>query len=181
VPVLLIVDNKLSHQGMEAIELARDSGVIILSIPQYTAHNLQPLDVAVYKTFKSFERAVDVFQKNYPGSRVNKYDVSKLVKTAYEKSATVENATHGFHKRGILPFNAYLFTDLDFAPSEVRFVAPVNKMDGVLEEAETCGILEKAENVGQQNKNFRAQIAEPRAIGSPYRENTDTSQKTQSV
>jgi hypothetical protein len=129
---------------MEAIELARDSGVIILSIAPYTTHNLQPLDVAVYKTFKScFEKAVDVFQKNYPGSRVNKYDVSKLVKTAYEKSATVENATHGFHKRGILPFNGYLFTDLDFAPSEVRFVAPVNKMDGVPEEAETCGILEK--------------------------------------
>jgi hypothetical protein len=43
-----------------------------------------------------------------------------------KKSAAVENETHGFQKCGILPFYRYLFTDLDFAFSEVHFVASVD-------------------------------------------------------
>jgi hypothetical protein len=49
----------------------------------------------------------------------------------------------------------------------VYFVASVNKKDGVMEEAETCGVLEEAGNVAQQNGNSRAQTAEPLETGSP--------------
>jgi hypothetical protein len=65
-------------------------------------------------------------QKKHPGRRINQIRRGK----AYENSATVENAKHGFRKCEILPFNRYLFTDLDFAPSEVHLMAPVNKVDG---------------------------------------------------
>ncbi|CAH1991599.1 unnamed protein product [Acanthoscelides obtectus] len=86
----------------------------------YTSHKQQLLDVSVYRSFKvAFEQALDTFQKNHPGRRVNHFDIARLVCTAYEKSAIVQNATSGFRKAGIFPFNRHLFTDLDFAPDTV--------------------------------------------------------------
>lgn len=67
-PVLLILDNHSSHLNLNAIDLARENGVIMLSVPPHTTHKLQPLDVAIFKSFKSaFENSIDVFQKNHPG------------------------------------------------------------------------------------------------------------------
>ncbi|XP_030751746.1 uncharacterized protein LOC115879195 [Sitophilus oryzae] len=129
-PILLILDNHISHQSLDGLNLARDCGVIILSVPPHTTHRLQPLDVAVYKPFKAaFEGAVDMFQKNHPGRRITQFDIAQLVKIAFEKSATVQTATNGFRKCGIFPFNRNIFSETDFAPAEVHFVAPENKTD----------------------------------------------------
>lgn len=126
-PVLLILDNHNSHLNLTSIELAREKGVVMLSVPPHTTHKLQPLDVTVFKSFKgAFETAVDIFQKNHPGRRLNQYDIPSLVKTAFEKSATIQSASSGFRKCGIWPFNKDIFTDLDFAPSEVHFIPEDN-------------------------------------------------------
>lgn len=126
-PVLLILDNHNSHLNLNAIELAREKGVVMLSVPPHTTHKLQPLDVTVFRSFKgAFEIAVDVFQKNYPGRRINQHDIPSLVKTAFEKCSTVQIITSGFKKCGICPFNRDVFTDLDFAPSDVHFISEDN-------------------------------------------------------
>lgn len=127
-PVLLILDNHSTHQNLEALNLARENHVIMVSIPPHTSHKLQPLDVSVYRSFKvAFEQAIDTFQKNHPGRRVTQFDIARLVCTAYEKCATVKNATSGFRKTGIFPYNRNLFTDLDFAPASVYENAPINE------------------------------------------------------
>lgn len=119
-PVLLILDNHISYQNLDTINLARENGVIILSVPPYTTHKLQPLNVAVNKPFKTaFEKAVNNFQKNYPDRRITQFDIAKLVKCACEESATVETATNGFRKCGIFPFNKDIFTEFEFTPSEI--------------------------------------------------------------
>jgi hypothetical protein len=88
------------------------------------------------------------------------------MKTPYEKLVTVENTTHCFRKCAILPCNKFTFTYLHFAPSEVHLITSANINNGVMAEAEKCGVVEEeeeeAENVAQQNGNFRAQIVEPR-------------------
>ena len=52
-PVLLLLDGHASHVSIEAVEFARSSEVHMLCILAHTMHVLQPLDVEVFKPFKS--------------------------------------------------------------------------------------------------------------------------------
>jgi len=52
-PVLLIEDGHGSHILIELIELARVNNVY-LCLPAHTTHILQPLDIGVFKSFKTF-------------------------------------------------------------------------------------------------------------------------------
>ena len=54
-PVLLILDGHSSHtKNTEAIQYARDHGVVILSLPPHTTHRLQPLDRVFYKSLIAY-------------------------------------------------------------------------------------------------------------------------------
>lgn len=48
-PILLLVDNHESHVTIEAVDYARDNGIVYLSFPPHTTHRLQPLDVGVFQ------------------------------------------------------------------------------------------------------------------------------------
>ncbi|KAH9643097.1 hypothetical protein HF086_008813 [Spodoptera exigua] len=52
-PILLLVDNHESHVTIEAVNYARDNGIVYLSFPPYTTHRLQPLDIGVFGPFKA--------------------------------------------------------------------------------------------------------------------------------
>lgn len=62
--VLLILNNYISHQNLDALNLVGASGVVILSVPPHRTHKLRPFNVNVYNLFKTaFERAEDMYQK----------------------------------------------------------------------------------------------------------------------
>ncbi|CAH1965150.1 unnamed protein product [Acanthoscelides obtectus] len=93
-PVLLILDNHSTHQNLEALNLARQNHVIMVSIPPHTSHKLQPLDVSVYRSFKvAFEQALDTFQKNHPGRRVNQFGFCTC-NSFYENAAVIEEQSN---------------------------------------------------------------------------------------
>ena len=50
--VLIVLDNVESHITIRSIDLARENGVVLLTLPPHTSHRLQPLDRAVYRPFK---------------------------------------------------------------------------------------------------------------------------------
>ena len=67
-PVLLIQDGHSSHISIDLIELARGSGIYLLCLPSHTTHILQPLDVGVFKSFKSyFSKACHAYIVKHPG------------------------------------------------------------------------------------------------------------------
>ncbi|CAH2109224.1 unnamed protein product [Euphydryas editha] len=51
-PVLLIYDGHSTHVGLNIIAEARKENVTILKLPPHSSHVLQPLDIAVMKSFK---------------------------------------------------------------------------------------------------------------------------------
>ncbi|XP_050338227.1 uncharacterized protein LOC126764602 [Bactrocera neohumeralis] len=51
-PTMLLLDNRGSHLSIEAIDLALDHGITLLSFPPKFTHKMQPLDVAVFAPFK---------------------------------------------------------------------------------------------------------------------------------
>ena len=53
-PILLIQDGHSSHMSIEAIEYSKVNGIFILCLPSHTSHILQPLDIGVFKSFKTY-------------------------------------------------------------------------------------------------------------------------------
>jgi hypothetical protein len=147
--------------------LHEKSGVIIRSVPPHTIHNLQALHVAVNRSFRTFIKELFMsLRRKHCGKRINQYDVTKVVKTIFEKSSAAENATHGFRKCTVLPLNRYMFTVLQFSSSDVYFIV-LQQKGWCSGRSIKCGVVdEETEHFAQQNGNSRAQFAEPCETGS---------------
>ena len=52
-PVLLLVDGHSSHCSIDVIEAAKEKNVTLLALAPHTTHLCQPIDVSVYKYFKT--------------------------------------------------------------------------------------------------------------------------------
>lgn len=119
-PALLILDNHESHLSIEALDLAKASGVTILTLHPHTTARMQPLDVGLNGPFKSYYNgAVDSWLLRNPGKNLSIYNVAECVGIAYPRAMTPANITQALKKCGIFPFDDQIFTDLDFLPSEI--------------------------------------------------------------
>lgn len=126
--VLLLLDGHSTHsKNLEALEVARDAGVIMLQLPGHTTHRLQPLDRSFFKPFKIYyTQTVEKWLRTNPGLRVTQYQISQLVTEAYSKAATIENALNGFKCSGVWPVDSSVFKESDFLPAEC-LNTPVDK------------------------------------------------------
>jgi len=120
-PSLLILDGHSTHtRNIEVIDLARDNGVTLLVLPPHCSHRLQPLDVAYMKPLSTYyNRECEKWLRSHPGRVITTFQVGALFGAAYLKASTPESAINGFSKAGIFPLNRDVFTDVDFAPSDV--------------------------------------------------------------
>ena len=119
--VLLILDELKSHtHNLKALEKAKKSGVIMLSLPPHTSHRTQPLDISFFKPLKTYYyQHIEQWIRANPGRALTMFQISELFGLAYGKAATVRNAISGFTATGIWPLNPLVFTDEDSGPSEV--------------------------------------------------------------
>lgn len=117
---LLILDNHESHLSIEALNMAKSSGVTILTVPPHTTARLQPLDVGLNGPFKTFyNAAVDSWMLRNAGHAFTIYQIAECVGQAYLKAMTPVNIISAFKKCGIFPFDESVFTEEDFLPSAV--------------------------------------------------------------
>ncbi|KAI4469510.1 dde superfamily endonuclease [Holotrichia oblita] len=118
--VLLVLDGHTTHsRNLEALELSRTHGIILLNLPGHTTHRIQPLDRTFFKPFKGFyNQAIQKWLRTKPGLSVIEYQVSGIVAEAYGKAATIENAMNGFKACGIWPVDRSVFNECDFYPAE---------------------------------------------------------------
>jgi len=119
-PVCLILDGHSSHtRSLEAVDYAKSSGVILLSLPPHTTHRLQPLDVGFFKPLQTYyDRYISTWLRTHPGRTFTEYQVAEAFSHAFGKAATVATAVNSFAKCGIWPLNADIFTDADYAAAE---------------------------------------------------------------
>ena len=119
-PVLLIMDNHISHLDLQAVTFSKDNGIILLTLPPHCSHALQPLDVTVYGPFK---KRLGASQNDWmfvnPGVRISMKEIAELSKSPYENSFTTKKIIKGFKKTGIYPFNRFAIPDIRYAPSSV--------------------------------------------------------------
>ncbi|KAF2891149.1 hypothetical protein ILUMI_15024 [Ignelater luminosus] len=134
--VLLLLDNNSSHFSVEAINLCRDHGMVMLSFPPHCSHRLQPLDLPAFGPFKrQCSSGIDAWLKNNPGKSLTIYDLPKIINQAHLKAVTPANIVSGFSSAGISSFNADPFDDSDFLPAIVTDrPAPGNSPNNLSEE-----------------------------------------------
>ncbi len=119
-PSLLIYDNHESHVTLPVINKAREHGVEILTLPPHCSNKMQPLDITVYKSLKTFyNRAADTWLLSNPGRTITIYEVSKLFGEAFLLSFTPANIISGFRSSGIFPYNPDVFPPETFGCSFV--------------------------------------------------------------
>lgn len=114
-PTLLLMDNHSSHMSVDAIDLATEHGVTILTFPPHCSHKLQPLDVSVYGPVKGRYNALhNAWMKENVGRIIDITLIPKFVKEALMRGATAENITAGFRATGISPYDPGVFNENDF-------------------------------------------------------------------
>ena len=119
-PVLLIMDGHGTHMSTELIELVRSNDVHLLCLPSHTTHILQPLDVGVFKSFKSnFSKTCSKYLAAHPGRVITSDKLASLVAEAWPPSLSPLNIMSGFKKTGIYPINPSEVTDRQIAPSKL--------------------------------------------------------------
>ena len=119
--VLLLLDGHASHtKNVEALNMARENGVILLALPGHTTHRLQPLDVTFFKPLSSYyinEIETWLRRPENVGKCVTQFQIAQLFGKAYGKAATVATAINGFASTGVWPVNRDVFQDHHFSPS----------------------------------------------------------------
>ena len=104
--VLLLLDGHISHCLPALIESAVKNNVILLALPSHTTHICQPLDVAVYKSFKCHVSKLINYGKMMRGDFwVGKKDVASIIRKPFEDSMSISNTKSGFKKCGIYPYS----------------------------------------------------------------------------
>lgn len=114
-PILILMDNHETHCSLETILFTRENGIVLVTFPPHTSHRLQPLDVAVYSSFKSkLAVAMNEWMIMHPGRAITIHDLAAITNTAYTSSFIMKNIVEGFRKTGTWPLNRLIFSDDDF-------------------------------------------------------------------
>lgn len=106
-PILLIYDGHATHVGINIIKMAREANITIMKIPPHTSHLLQPLDLAVNKSFKDrWDAALIKWQRLNIGKQIPKKEFAKILGQIWT-SLDPAICAAGFKKAGIYPLNKY--------------------------------------------------------------------------
>ena len=110
-PILFIMDNFYAHLDPAVIDFAKENGIHLLTTPAHCTHKLMPLDISVFKAFKSnFKRDCHAWNKIHT-KKIDIYDIPEITRTSWMKAANPENIASGFCKAGIWPFDRHKFDD----------------------------------------------------------------------
>lgn len=117
--ILLLLDGHSTHtKNLEAIQMARDYGIIMLSFPAHTTHRLQPLDRSFFKSLKnSYNEAASSWLRSNPGSVIKQANISELLGNAYPRSVRMDIALNGYRATGLWPCDRNVIREEDFVAS----------------------------------------------------------------
>ena len=101
-PVLILMDNHESHTSYDAVSLAKEKGIHLLTFPPHTSSRSQ---------------AMENWLRLHPGRAVTEYEIGELLGVAFPKAFSQTNITSGFSKPGIFPLNTGVWQESEFLPA----------------------------------------------------------------
>lgn len=120
-PILLLMDNHSTHCSGNAIRFAESNFIYMLTFPPHCSHRMQPLDVSVFRSYKSFyNQACSDWMLSNPGKHITIYNIGELSAKAFFRSFTPSNIMSGFRSTGISPHDRDIFGDEAFVADALR-------------------------------------------------------------
>jgi len=175
--VLLILDNHISHKSLEAIEKAKQNGIVLLTLPPHTSSKLQPLDHSVFKSLKvNYSRECSTWMTNHMGRKITEYDIAAIIAPAFLKAMSPANIVSGFQSTGIWPFNSNVIEEDDFiTASAVRNIqSDVTNSTGTVMGSSTC--IEQASETSIRSGNEQSTAVQPSSANAAEDVMSSTSQ-----
>lgn len=94
---LLIFDNCECYLSIQGIDIAKENGVILLTLQSHSSHKLKPLDKSVFPPFKTYyNEALNNLMMRNPDQPITIYQIAECVGYACEYLLTPQNITSGF-------------------------------------------------------------------------------------
>nr|CAH7758128.1 unnamed protein product [Callosobruchus chinensis] len=162
-------------KNLDALNIAREAGVIMIQLPGHTTNRLQPLDRSLFKPMEVYyTQAMEKWLRSNVGRTVSQYQVAALLNEAYSRAATLENAANGFRASGVWPVNRHVFQDSDFVAYEV-VLAPSKQQDNTLQTnspapSTECNDESEAEDslpLSILRKHLLSQVTPPKVVMDP--------------
>ena len=102
---ILLLDNRALHVSIEIFDLACEHGVAVVTYPLHCNHQMQPLDVTIYGTFKQiYSSTANSWELSNPGEGLTIHDDAGLSRKAFYQASTPANTTARFHANGLCPY-----------------------------------------------------------------------------
>lgn len=102
-PQLLLLDNHDSHLSIEAIDLANEYSITMLTFPPHCSHRLQPLDVSVFGPMKAFyKKKCMAWTKHNANRPIEIHHIPELVSECIDDACTPVNIKAGFRATGMI-------------------------------------------------------------------------------
>lgn len=106
-PVIYFVDGHSSHVALEAADLCRELGIVLIALFPNATRILQPADVAIFGPLKnSWRNVVDIWRSDHPAERISLATFGQLLQDAMNKALKKSTIINGFSACGLYPFNA---------------------------------------------------------------------------
>ncbi|CAG5052763.1 unnamed protein product [Parnassius apollo] len=119
-PVLLIYDGHSTHVDERVVALAAENNITILKLPAHISHLLQPLDLAVFKSFKSiWDKKLVEWQRQNVGFKIRKKEFAEMFAQAWSQT-TPKVIQNGFMKGGIYPFDPNVIPKEKYDPAAYK-------------------------------------------------------------
>ena len=111
-PLILFIDGHKTHVTMEASDACIENGIELYCLLEHSSHIIQPLDLRFFGSLKSaWRQSVRDWQAQHIGEFVTKQTFARVLKPAWDASATVDAAVKGFRDAGLFPFNSSAVDD----------------------------------------------------------------------
>ena len=109
---LVVLDGHKTHVTLDVIVKAKQHGVDLLTLPNHTNHELQPLHVACFRSFKqAFKAHKDVWSMSDLRRKFRKEDLAQWVFLSLKKTLTPSNIRLGFKECHIWPLKPQAMTN----------------------------------------------------------------------
>ena len=149
--VVLIMNNHQSHLSYEALSLAKENFIHIITLQPHTSNKTQPLDRTVFGPMKThYNRLADSWMMRHVGKLITIYQIAELAGTALTKAATPENVISGFRVSGVWPFDRDIFSNIDYLPSDITD-RPAPEDNRAVDIAPTVGPSRSLSTSGENN------------------------------
>ncbi|CAH2095633.1 unnamed protein product [Euphydryas editha] len=119
-PILLVLENHLSHCSIKAEDFFRQNNIFALTLPPHSSHKMQPLDRGFHGILKKYYAAeCEKWLRSHLGRAITVFQMTSILTSAYNRAANVKCAVNSFRVTGIWPWNQDVFNDSDFMASSV--------------------------------------------------------------